>query len=108
MINKPDSDESGDTGAPDRVESDDQLVLESRRRAERQRRYQQEGEPSMGQRLAQIGVLGWIVILPTLAGMMLGHWLDQVFSKSIFFTAPLLMIGLGLGCWFGWRWVNGK
>ncbi|WP_346432828.1 hypothetical protein [Breoghania sp.] len=24
----------------------------------------------------------------------------------MFWTAPLLMIGLVLGCWFAWKWMN--
>lgn len=78
----------------------------ARRRAERERRWREEGEPSFARRLGQIGVLGWIVIVPTLGGAFLGRWIDHAWDTGIFFTAPLLLLGLALGCHFGWRWVN--
>lgn len=82
----------------------DKLVEQVRRRQARERGG--GDDVPVSRRLAQIGVLGWIVVTPTLVGIFLGRWLDGVFSSGIFWTAPLLMIGLALGCWFAWRWVN--
>ncbi len=28
-----------------------------------------------------------------------------MFHSGIFLTAPLLLVGLALGCWFAWRWI---
>ncbi len=39
-------------------------------------RWLREGDMSVGRRLAQIGVLGWIFVVPTLAGLFFGRWLD--------------------------------
>jgi ATP synthase protein I len=61
------------------------------------------GEASVGRRLAQIGVLGWIIVAPMLGGLFLGRWLDARFDSGLFWMAPLLMVGLGLGGWFAWR-----
>ena len=47
-----------------------------RLRGERYRRWQREGEPSVARRLAQIGVLGWIIVVPMLIGVFVGRWLD--------------------------------
>lgn len=55
---------------------EDPLVVQTRLRRERRARWLREGDMSVGRRLAQIGVLGWIFILPTLAGLFLGRWLD--------------------------------
>ncbi len=77
-------------------------------RAERNRRWQKEGEQPVARRLAQIGVLGWIVVVPMLIGTFAGHWLDQRFSTGIFWTAPLLLLGLVLGCWSAWRWMKSQ
>lgn len=86
---------------------DDKLLQGARRRAARYRRWLREGgESSVARRLAQIGVLGWIVVVPTLAGVALGRWLDHVFQSGIFWTAPLLVLGVALGCWSAWKWVN--
>ena len=48
---------------------------------------------SVGRRLAQIGVLGWIFVVPTLAGLFLGRWLDARFATGIFWTAPVHAAG---------------
>ena len=89
--------------APD---ENDPLAQKARLRKERQKRWIREGEDSVGRRLAQIGVLGWIIVLPTLGGVLVGRWLDGVFDSRIFFTAPLLMTGAAIGGWSAWRWMN--
>lgn len=87
-------------------EERDALVTETRVRSERHRKSQAEGEPSVARRLAQIGVLGWMIVTPTLLGAFLGRWLDGKFGSAVFFTAPVLLLGLGLGCWSAWKWMK--
>jgi ATP synthase protein I len=84
----------------------DPLVRGVRRREARHRRWLREGEGSVARRLAQIGVLGWIIVVPALIGIFVGRWLDRVFHSGLFWTAPLLMLGLVLGCWSAWKWMN--
>jgi len=62
--------------------------------------------PSVMRNLGQIGVLGWQIVLPTLIGLAIGRWLDHKLESGIFWTAPLLLLGLALGCWSGWRWMH--
>lgn len=78
----------------------------ARRAAERARRGAADPEPSLGARLGQIGALGWTVVLPTLTGLFLGRWLDRTLGTGVFFSAPLIMLGAGLGFWFAWRWMH--
>lgn len=85
---------------------DDPLAENVRLRDERHKRWLREGEDTVARRLAQIGVLGWMVVLPTLIGIFVGRWLDQIFATGIFITAPLLMLGLVLGCWSAWHWIH--
>ena len=87
---------------------DDDLVASVRRRTVRSERAQREGEPSFGRYLAQVGVLGWTIVVPTLLGMFLGRWIDQRLGTGIFWTGPLLMLGLSIGCWAAWRWMHGR
>jgi ATP synthase protein I len=84
----------------------DGLVLGTRLRSERQRRQAAEGEPSVARRLAQIGVLGWIIVTPMLLGVFAGRWLDTRLGSGLFWTGPLLMLGLGIGAWSAWRWMR--
>jgi ATP synthase protein I len=86
----------------------DELVSNVRLRDERRRKSQREGEPSVARRLAQIGVLGWIIVTPMLIGVFVGRWLDHVLNSGIFWTAPLLMLGLALGGWSAWKWMNAQ
>lgn len=87
-------------------QDDDPLVTETRLRRERRDRRLREGDISVGRRLAQIGVLGWIFIVPTLAGLFVGRWLDMRFGSGIFWSAPLMVLGLCLGSWTAWKWMN--
>lgn len=84
----------------------DGLARSVRARAERRRRGEREGEPSFGRQLAQVGVLGWMVVTPALLLLFLGRWLDHKLGSGIFWSAPLLMLGVSLGCWSAWRWVR--
>jgi ATP synthase protein I len=84
----------------------DKLVQETRLRGERHRRWLREGDPSVARRLAQIGVLGWIIVVPMLIGVFIGRWLDGSLHSGVFWTAPLMMLGLVLGCWSAWKWMK--
>lgn len=84
----------------------DPLIRQSRLHHERHERWLREGDMSVGRRLAQIGVLGWIIVAPMLAGVFVGRWLDGLLGSGIFWTAPLLMLGLALGGWTAWKWMN--
>jgi ATP synthase protein I len=85
---------------------DDPLVRETRRRRDRHDQWLREVDMSIGRRLAQIGVLGWILVAPTLAGLFFGRWLDGWVGGGIFWTAPLMILGLCVGGWTAWKWMN--
>jgi ATP synthase protein I len=86
--------------------NEDPLPKGVRLHGERRRRWLRDGDPSVARRLAQIGVLGWIIVVPMLIGVFVGRWLDQNFHSGLFWTAPLLMLGAGLGCWSAWKWMK--
>ena len=87
-------------------EERDPLVAGVRLRGERQKRWLRDGDASVSRRLAQIGVLGWITVIPMLVAIFVGRWLDRTYHTGIFWTAPLLMLGAALGCWSAWRWIR--
>ena len=84
----------------------EELLQEVKRRAERDQRWRREGEPGLMRQVAAVGVMGWIVVVPTLAGVVCGRWLDQRWDSGITATGALLVLGLALGCWSAWRWMH--
>jgi ATP synthase protein I len=85
---------------------DHKLVDAAKLRKARHSLWLRDGEPNVARRLGQIGVLGWIVVIPMLIGIFLGHWLDMRFHSGLFWTAPMLMLGAALGCWCAWKWMG--
>jgi ATP synthase protein I len=84
----------------------DRMTDAVRKRRERRHEWLREGEPSMAQYVGQIGVLGWIIVAPTLIGLFIGRWLDHLLGTGIFWSAPLLGVGLIIGCWSAWKWMH--
>ena len=56
--------------------------------------------------LGMTGLIGWSVVVPTLAGVALGIWLDKHHPGSHSWTLMLLVIGLAIGCLNAWHWVT--
>lgn len=84
----------------------DRMADAVRKKQERQVRWLSEGEPSMARFVGQIGILGWIIVAPTLLGLFIGRWLDGLFASGIFWSAALLTLGVAIGFWSGWRWMH--
>jgi ATP synthase protein I len=82
------------------------MARAARDAAQREARGRAQPEPSLGSRLGQIGILGWTIVLPTLAGLAIGHMLDRWFGTRVFFSAPMLMLGAAAGLWFAWKWMH--
>jgi len=93
----PDNDRSGDL---------DTLLRGTRRAGSRDLTFRGDTSPPVARRLAQIGVLGWMIVIPMLLGVFAGRWLDNRFHTGLFYTAPLLMLGAGAGCFWGWHWMQ--
>ena len=77
-----------------------------RKQQERRKRWLSEGEASVVRFVGQIGVLGWIIVTPTLIGLFIGRWLDHTFGSGIFWSAALLVMGVTAGFWSAWRWMH--
>lgn len=84
----------------------DQIAEAARRSAERDKLARDVPEPSLGARLGQIGVLGWAIVTPMLLGVVLGRLADRTFDTGVFFTAPAILIGAGIGLHAAWRWMH--
>ena len=55
--------------------------------------------------LGMMGLIGWSVVVPTLAGAALGVWLDAHHPGRHAWTLALLVAGLAIGCLNAWHWV---
>ena len=53
-----------------------------------------------------MGLIGWSVTVPTLAGAALGLWVDHHYPGGHSWTLALLVAGLSLGCLNAWRWLS--
>ena len=58
--------------------------------------------------LGMMGLIGWSVVIPTLLGAALGHWLDGHFPGTHSWTLALLVAVLAIGCANAWHWVSNE
>jgi ATP synthase protein I len=82
-------------------------TLDAAGRAERRAEAgRADPEPSLGRRFGQIGVLGWMIVGPTVLGVFAGGWLDRMLGTGITLAAALTISGAALGLWFAFRWMH--
>jgi ATP synthase protein I len=86
--------------------ADDDLQRAVQQREERHRRWESQGERSLWKNLSMVGALGWLVVVPTLIGVLLGRWLDGVFATGVLFSGALIVLGVSLGGYLAWRKIN--
>jgi ATP synthase protein I len=84
----------------------DGMAEAARKEEVRRIRWRTEGERSVMRFVGQIGILGWIIVTPTLLGLFVGRWFDHSFGTGIFWSAALLVLGVTLGFWSGLRWMH--
>ncbi len=56
--------------------------------------------------LGLFGVIGWSVMIPTIIGIAIGLWMDSKWTGNISWTLTFLFIGIALGCWNAWYWIQ--
>ena len=82
------------------------MVSRVGRAGRRKEEYRRVGDRSFWSSLAFIGMVGWGVMLPAIAGGFLGAWIDRKSGTSPTWTLALLLLGLALGCANAWRVIN--
>ncbi|MEO7642102.1 MAG: AtpZ/AtpI family protein [Ramlibacter sp.] len=83
----------------------DLLARQVSAKADRKLRARRDGAPGVWFGLGTMGLIGWSVVVPTIAGAALGIWLDAHYPGTHAWSLALLMAGLVLGCLNAWRWV---
>lgn len=92
---------------PDDTQNEQQLMLDAvsqksqRKMAARARPYR-----SSWFGLGMMGLVGWSVAIPMLAGIALGLWIDHQWPSRFSWTLMFLFLGGFLGCVNAWRWLN--
>lgn len=84
----------------------DKVSQEVGQKAERKLKARGREDRSVWFGLGMIGLVGWSVAVPTLAGVALGWWLDGKLNDRISWTLTFLLIGVVLGCVNAWYWVK--
>lgn len=84
----------------------DHMADAARTEAARARMPVDHPEPSLGARLGQVGVLGWMIVTPMLVAVFLGRWIDHRMETGIFFSAPMLLLGAVIGFHSAWHWMH--
>ena len=74
-----------------------------RRQRERRARGERDSRRSIGRDLAQVGALGWTIVIMTLLGIYAGRWLDHRLGTGIACTLALLLAGVTVGCVLAWQ-----
>lgn len=84
----------------------DRLIGSVRKRIRRLKHAHHEDKPSVSRQIGQIGVLGWMIVVPMLLGLLLGRWIDHHFGLGIVASGALLGVGAVFGFWSAWRWMH--
>ncbi|PWQ93842.1 AtpZ/AtpI family protein [Leucothrix arctica] len=75
-------------------------------KAEIKIRAQEEKHRSVWFGLGMFGLVGWAVVVPTLLGVLLGKWIDDHTIGHVSWTLNLLIVGLIIGCFNAWFWIQ--
>ena len=67
---------------------------------------EREGKHATWLRLGMMSMVGWSIVLPPVAGALLGSWIDATWPGPIPWTPVLLLGGLVVGCLSVWRWMQ--
>lgn len=92
-----------DTESSQRQKKFSQMIESKEKRRLKEKRKSKRG---VLYGLGMFGLVGWSVVVPTLAGVLLGFWLDKRFHGTQSWTLTFLLIGLIIGCISAWHWVS--
>jgi len=91
--------------SPRRKREGNALAGQIGEKAERKLKAQRDSTDPLAFGLGMMGVIGWSVVVPTLIGAVVGHWLDERHWTNHSWTLALILAGLSIGCMNAWYWV---
>jgi len=77
-------------------------------KAARKLRARREGDRGIWFGLGMMGLVGWAVAIPTVAGIAVGIWLDRrsLGPPGLSWTLTGLVVGVVVGCLNAWFWIK--
>jgi ATP synthase protein I len=84
----------------------EEMASAVRRRRDRRDRWLREGPHALLRNLGLVGSLGWLLVLPAVAGAWLGRRLDHRYGSGVFWSATLIFCGVVLGAALVWQRVR--
>jgi ATP synthase protein I len=103
MPDFPDSEDKPRTELPRSAEN---LMRRVGAREERMLRGKSQSAPSVWRAAGLVGMIGWTVAVPMLAGIAAGTWIDRNWPSRFSWTLMLLVGGLALGCVNAWTRIE--
>jgi ATP synthase protein I len=85
---------------------DRDFAREISRKEHRRLRGRRKRHKSLWFGFGYFGIVGWLVMIPTVLGLLLGIWLDRMFPGDISWTLTFLIVGLVIGCLNAWQWIT--
>ncbi len=82
------------------------FAREIARKEHRRLRGRRKKHKSLWFGFGYFGIVGWLVMIPTLLGLLLGIYLDRMFPGNISWTVTFLIVGLVIGCLNAWLWIT--
>ena len=87
-------------------QSEHELTQSVEQQAKRKMKARKEKHHSVWFGLGTFGLIGWSIVIPTVAGIALGLWIDKHWPSHVSWTLTMLLVGVALGCFNAWRWIG--
>ncbi|HNR65074.1 MAG TPA: AtpZ/AtpI family protein [Atribacterota bacterium] len=88
------------------IKKEEEFMNEIESKEKRKIRAQSKKNRAIWMGFGLFGVVGWSVMIPTIIGIIIGLWLDRKLTGRISWTLTFLILGIALGCWNAWYWVQ--
>jgi ATP synthase protein I len=86
--------------------SEENMIEQVEVRAGRMIRAKNHSFPHFWRAVAMVGLVGWTVVVPMLAGIAVGTWIDRNWPSRFSWTLMLLVGGLAIGCMNAWTRIR--
>ncbi len=83
-----------------------EIIGKIEKKSERKLRARKDPDNKIWLGLGMMGLVGWSITVPTLAGILIGIWVDSMKISPFSWTLMLLLAGLTLGCINVWYWLS--